>query len=327
MGQYAPIRKTLIPVPSCVAAYACEMPCYHPLQAYRARAVNPGGKRGIVFNPRLGYIDLPVTLPCGQCIGCRLERSRQWAIRCVHETQLHENNCFITLTYDVASLPGGGTLVKKHFQNFMKRLRKGNPGRSIRYFHCGEYGEVNARPHYHALIFNHDFSDRELYTIRNDIKLYTSAQLSNLWPHGFSTVGDATFESAAYVARYVLKKITGPSAEEHYKRLIVETGELVSVQPEYITMSLKPAIGKLWYEKFHSDVFPADEVILRGRKLKPPKYYEKLYDISDHDDMEKIKGQRIKERSKHKEDQTPARLSDRKICKLAQIKTLSRSLE
>src|SRR4051794_29862641 len=100
------------------------MPCFRPLKGYRARVTNPDtGKRSIVFNARKGFNDLPVDLPCGQCIGCRLERSRQWAIRCSHEAKLHEENCFITLTYAPEHLPPGGTLVVKDFQDFMKRLR------------------------------------------------------------------------------------------------------------------------------------------------------------------------------------------------------------
>lgn len=302
------------------------MPCFHPLHGYRSRVRGDNGKLGIVFNPKEGYIDMPVTLSCGQCIGCRLERSRQWAIRCMHEAQLHESNCFITLTYENAQLPSGGSLVKQHFQKFIKRLRKANPSRIIRYFHCGEYGENLFRPHYHAIIFGYDFQDKILFSQKNEINLFTSEKLSKLWTYGFSSIGDVTFESAAYVARYVLKKISGVSAEEHYTKLIIETGELVSLLPEYTTMSLKPAIGKLWYEQYQSDVFPSDEIIMRGKRLKPPKYYDKLYDIQYPKEMEVIKLSRIKKASKQKKDNTPERLSDKKICKLAQIKSLKRNL-
>ena len=101
------------------------MACYYPLKGYRARAVNPKtGKRSIVFDSSLGFMDMPVEFACGQCIGCRIERSRQWAIRCVHEAQLYEANCFITLTYAPEHLPKNGSLVLEHFQKFMKRLRK-----------------------------------------------------------------------------------------------------------------------------------------------------------------------------------------------------------
>ena len=74
---------------------------------------------------------------------------------------MHEDNCFITLTYDDENIPWDGSLNKQHFQAFMKRLRWHNKEKKIRYFHVGEYGEQLSRPHYHALIFNHDFDDKE----------------------------------------------------------------------------------------------------------------------------------------------------------------------
>ena len=116
------------------------MPCYHPLLGYRSRSLTEKGKRAVVFNPRDGYVDQPVQLPCGQCIGCRLERSRVWAVRCVHEASLHSDNCFITLTYDNSHLPSDGSLHKDHFQKFMKRLRK-SVGK-VRFFHCDENCDI-----------------------------------------------------------------------------------------------------------------------------------------------------------------------------------------
>ena len=116
------------------------MPCYSPIKGYRSKVLSPNGKRTIVFKPNLGFVDLPVLVPCGQCCGCRLERSRQWAIRCTHEASLHENNCFITLTFNDDNLPSDKSLDVRHFQLFMKRLRK-QFGSNIRYYHCGEYGE------------------------------------------------------------------------------------------------------------------------------------------------------------------------------------------
>ena len=131
------------------------MPCFCPLEGWRSKDRSSTGKRKIVFNPRDALRDMPVTVPCGQCIGCRLERSRQWAVRCIHEASLHEDNCFITLTYDDAHLPTDLSLNVSHFQKFMKRLRK-RFGEGIRFFHCGEYGENFGRPHYHACLFTSD---------------------------------------------------------------------------------------------------------------------------------------------------------------------------
>ena len=151
-------------------------------------------------------------VPCGQCIGCRLERSRQWAIRCVHEASLHTDNCFITLTYSPDCLPSDGSLNHDDFQKFFKRLRKHIAPKKIRYYMCGEYGEdlqqpsKLGRPHFHACLFGLDFDDKQLYIVRDDVKLYTSATLEKIWGKGFVTIGDVTFESAAYVARYIAKK-------------------------------------------------------------------------------------------------------------------------
>lgn len=265
------------------------MPCYRPLQGFRAIDPNDSGKFSIVFNPRYGYKDLPVQVPCGQCIGCRLERSRQWAMRCIHEAQMHEENCFITLTYNEENLPPEGSLVKYHFQKFMKRLRKEVAPKKIRFFHCGEYGEKLKRPHYHACIFGLDFKDKISYSNGNGVTK-SSPLLEKLWPYGFNTVGELTFESAAYVARYILKKINGDQAIFHYSDIDMGTGEIKSSkEPEYVTMSRRPGIGAEWFKKYQSDVFPSDSVIVRGKEMKPPKFYDSKYEIIDGEAMKKIK--------------------------------------
>jgi len=229
---------------------------------------------------------------------------------------MHDNNCFITLTYNDQNLPGDFSLVKKHFQDFMKRLRfKFGPG--IRYFHCGEYGEENKRPHYHACLFNFDFQDKELFSTRQGVLLYTSPDLVSLWPFGFSTIGNVTFESAAYVARYITKKITGDQAADHYQ------GRL----PEYTTMSLKPAIGHGWFEKFFEDIYPHDLAIINGKKMKPPKYYDKLYDITHPGQMLKIKANRKKATIERADNNTLRRLQDRETCKQKQLQQLIRPIE
>jgi hypothetical protein len=246
------------------------MPCYHPLLAYKL-----DGK--VTFNKPFAYAK-GFNLPCGQCIGCRLSYSRQWAIRCVHEAQMHEESCFITLTFspeEMAKRDNPASLDVTEFQRFMKRLRK-KYGK-VRFFHCGEYGEKNKRPHYHALLFGLDFKDKELFSKRDDVRLYTSQSLAELWPHGFSTIGEVNFESAAYVARYVMKKVRGEGAEEYYSNWIDPiTGEVTDVKPEYATMSRKPGIGYEWFKEYKDDVFPHDYCVVRGHEVRPPRYYETL---------------------------------------------------
>lgn len=252
------------------------MSCYFPLHAYKDKQRDATTK--IVFSRPRSWKGERLDLPCGQCIGCRLERSRQWAIRCMHEASLYEKNSFLTLTYDNHHLPLDGSLHLEHFQSFMKRLRK-KYGRGIRFYHCGEYGEEFARPHYHALLFNHDFEDKRFFSERNGNRIYTSDALSGLWQNGFSVIGDVTFDSAAYVARYVMKKVTGAKAKEHY-------GDR---RPEYTTMSRRPGIGKRWFDQYSSDVYPRDGVVVRGVVSRPPRYYDNLLGSQDPSLLARIK--------------------------------------
>lgn len=253
-----------------------DVPCFHPLNGFRA----PGG--GISFNPKTGYVDQAMAVPCGRCIGCKLERSRQWAVRLLHERTQHEFSCFITLTYADRYLPQGGTLVKAHFQSFMKRLRRQYPI-PIRFFHCGEYGENLERPHYHAILFGIDFPDKTIW--ERDSKLYRSPTLDKLWGMGYCTIGAVTFESAAYVASYCVKKVSGPLAAAHY------AGRL----PEYVTMSRAGGIGSDWFLKYSSDVYPHDEVITQGRPAKPPRFYDKRLEKSDPKAFSRVKRSRLLE--------------------------------
>lgn len=297
------------------------MPCFSPLRAWKSRLVNESGKRSLVFKSQHSdQPDDPLDIPCGQCIGCRLERSRQWAIRCVHEASLYENNCFLTLTYNDENLPDDGSLHKEHFQKFMKRLRKKFPRSkedNIRYFHCGEYGEQNYRPHYHACIFNFDFDDKILWSTKNGFRLYTSDTLQKLWPFGYCIIGDVTFESAAYVARYIMKKVTGKKADEHYQGL----------EPEYTTMSRRPGIGKGWLDSYLDDVYPSNFIVMNGKKMNPPKYYDKELEKLDDCLHSEMKSMRQAAASKHSDNNTLRRLTTRETVKLSQIKRLERPIE
>mgnify|MGYP000359182587 CR=1 FL=1 len=309
------------------------MTCYSPLTGYRSRFVNPSGKRSIVFSPKDGFKDLKVQVPCGQCIGCRLDRSLAWATRCVHEASLYDDNCFLTLTYDDEHLPVDGSLVPSHFTDFMKRLRRRLEPRKVRYYMCGEYGDENGRPHYHALIFNYDFPDKVAWgKSRGGDVISVSAGLSSVWTKGFSTIGDVTFSSAAYVARYIAKKVTGDKASEHYQSVNPVTGEIFEVEPEYSRMSLKPGIGTGWFEKFKSDAFPSDFVVLNGRKMRVPKYYEQLFERNlrevseDARELLVVKARRRRQAAKSSADQTAERLAVRETVKLAQYSQLKRSV-
>lgn len=239
---------------------------------------------------------------------------------------MHEDNCFITLTYNNEYLPADGSLCLEDFQKFMKRLRK-RVDVPIRFFHCGEYGERFARPHYHACIFGFDFKDKYLWSVREGIRLYVSDLLSDLWPYGFSTIGDVTFESAAYVARYIMKKVTGEAAPEHYS-VLSEYGEILSERkPEYVTMSRRPGIGRPWLEQFRSDVYPSDFVVIDTKKMKPPKYYDRVFEIDDPEGFDKVKKERKALALDRQDDNSPERLAVREELQLIKLKQLKRGYE
>lgn len=303
------------------------MPCFHPMAGFRAQRKNASGKRSIVFNANQGYVDQPVTVPCGQCIGCRLERSRQWAVRLMHEASLHKENSFLTLTYSPENLPNDGSLNREHFQLFMKRLRKKYAHKKIKYFHCGEYGEKLGRPHYHACVFGLDFNDKQHhFTNDNGDKIYTSQKLSDIWGLGQCMIGDVTFESAAYVARYVTKKITGALALDHYNDINYETGEILSERkPEYQTGS--NGLGRGWFEKYTSDIYPNDFILVRGKKCRVPKYYDSKYEVLYPDDHAKIKALRTKAARDHQSNNTRDRLDVREESQLIKNDLLHRNFE
>lgn len=292
-----------------MAAGVYSVACFKPIRGYRrADGTVAFSERGANF---VGHIEVP----CGQCVGCRLERSRQWAMRCMHEASLHESNSFITLTYDPSYLPAGCNLVYRDYQLFMKRLRK-RLDVPVRFYMCGEYGELNARPHFHSILFGCDFPNRRRYRKNvNGDYLYTSDVLSEVWPFGLAVFGDVTFQSCAYVARYCMAKVTGSLADEHYK----------GREPEFNHMSLKPGIGAAWYEKYMSDVYPRNYVVVNGVKVKPPKYYDRKYKALDAATFDVLQYDRSLD--VRPEDSTVERLEVREKVALARAKLYKRSLE
>ena len=332
------------------------MPCYSPLKGWKDTDTG-----GIVFRRSHGSEEMEVA--CGQCLGCRLDRSRMWAMRIVHESSLHEfsgGNCFITLTYrdkrectldqlrDGYHIPDDWSLNKKHFQDFMKRLRRRFPDQTIKFFHCGEYGNVCqhgidlqfvdcplcgvGRPHYHAALFNCSFSDLESYGSSSFGELrYTSPLLEDIWKFGFVDVGELNFASAAYIARYILKKVTGVRADDHYMQVDLD-GVCTWVEPEYCTMSrggrTGHGLGYDWYQRYKDDVFPADEVPVPGEGVVKlvPRYYEEIFKEENPLSLEAIKEIRAAFRDAHADEYTSERLLAKYHVKHAQISTLKRSV-
>lgn len=300
------------------------MPCFHPITAYRTS----DGSIVFVDNLRRNDVTERIDLPCGRCVGCRLERSRQWAVRCMHEASLYDANAFVTLTYDNEHLPEYNSLDYRHFQLFMKRLRKRFAPTIIRFYMCGEYGDDFSRPHYHACLFNCHFPDkRRLSAASGGATLYSSDILSSLWPFGFASIGDVTFESAAYVARYVMKKVTGDAAEEHYTTVDPETGEISSRVPEFNKMSLRPGIGAAWFDKYHADVYPRDYVVCRGSESKPPRFYDKMFYKKFPDLADDLRFKRYTDAMARSDDSTDDRLLVREQVTSARVSAYSRNLK
>lgn len=270
-------------------------------------------------------------VPCGNCVGCRIDRSRQWTVRLMHESKLHDLKCFLTLTYNDMYLPADGSLNKKHMQDFLKRLRKrhaaANAGAKIRFFLCGEYGDTTERPHYHSIIFGCDFPDKRKHSVgASGEQLFVSDLLDKIWGFGHCYIGSVTPESCGYVARYIMKKVNGDLAEDHYRRVNPVTGEFTDLHPEYISMSLKPGIGLDFYEKFKTDFFPSDCAILKGKQVPVPKYYDRQLEKSDPDMLVELKERRQERALERAADSTYSRLLAREEVLKSKLSTLKRSL-
>lgn len=192
---------------------------------------------------------------------------------------------------------------------------------------CGEYGENFSRPHYHLCLFGIDFPDKEIYKEEEGIITWSSAILERIWGKGFCTIGDLTFETAAYTARYILKKVNGEQKDDHYQTSCIHTGNLIDLQPEYTTMSRRPGIANDWYYQYKSDVYPSDTLIHKGNRVKIPRYYDTLLEREDPEQLEIQKLQRKEFARKQLKDNTPERLATREKHKHLTLKRLSRSYE
>lgn len=246
-------------------------------------------------------------------------------MRCMHEAACWRHNCFVTLTYSDDCLPVRGNLEYPAFQKFMKRLRK-RAGSPVRFYMCGEYGSESWRPHYHACLFNVDFADKRYWRVaESGEKCYRSATLEELWPFGNSEIGSVSFESAAYVARYCVQKVTGHNAEAHYRRFDA-FGREYHLVPEFNHMSLKPGIGATWFERFEKDVYPHDYVVVRGKEVKPPKFYDRLYKAKSPEEFEAMQFRRELDGRSRYADNTPDRLAVKAIVASARSALSERSL-
>lgn len=273
------------------------MACTRPLRGYRSpcggvTVLSRGGKPGA---------EKTFAVPCGQCLSCRLTKTREWAIRGVHELQCPSGDLepgtgsFVTLTFDDAALRKRGhtSVDVRDWQLFAKRLRKKlGP---FRFLACGEYGSKNLRPHYHAILFGQDFShDRSLWSRgAGSFPLYRSDDLEELWPFGFSTIGDVSFDTVAYVARYCLKKASPGSLRNVQYLRPQPSGRVIRVNPEFAVMSRRPGLGRSWFERFADELWPADRVVMDGREHPVPRYYSGLLEKAQPAEYAAVKNERL----------------------------------
>jgi len=297
------------------------MPCTAPIRGKRGadgvvrllRGVPDARLFGVGKNPEL-------ELPCGRCMDCKIRRSTDWATRATHEAAQYEENAFITLTFSDDGLAlrelQRGThpfdLDVRDWQLFAKRLRKELKKQSkkpLRFFQVGEYGDQEARPHYHALIFGNHFREAGMveWVDENGNQKWTSPTIEKAWGYGFVEIGHLTPETVNYVCNYVTKKLYGKMKEKACERIDCASGECVTVRPELATMSRRPGIGARHYEKFKNEIFPDDFVVVKGKKKPVPRYYYQKLKTENEKLAEQVRDERCKSAAGHAADNTPER--------------------
>lgn len=340
------------------------MSCYHPLKAFPV-GTTPAGKPSYkIVGYKADHLELVngswivshyqmrgaqasrvvrdwIEIPCGKCVGCRLDYSRQWADRCMLELQDSDSAYFLTLTYDDQHLPrsvyadpdtgeamASYTLRKDEFQKFMKRLRY-YFGDEIRFFACGEYGSRTFRPHYHAIVYNIHFDDLQFYKKSETGDFYyNSPKLDRAWKAGFAVIGEVTWQSCAYVARYCMKKAQGVSSETYAK---------FNIEPEFTLMSRRPGIGRRYLDA-HPDLYQFNKISIAtekgGKDITIPKYFDRVISAEHPELIESLKARR-KENAEARMQQILSQtdldyLDYLQVCednKIAKIKSLRRNIE
>lgn len=299
------------------------MPCCRPLKAFPSGITSSGKVKYKIVPFSVGSLDQfgnPVpdyvghgdndtsshfVIPCGHCLGCRIDQANEWSNRLVMEMQYHDSSYFLTLTYDDFHLnrvpycdkltgelkDDRGTLCKRDVQLFIKRLRKSKPSDSIRYYLCGEYGPTTDRPHYHAIIFGLHIGNWSL--IESGVSetgnvYYTCPELESIWQNGFVSIEPANEFTCKYVCQYVTKKI---GIKPNQYRL--DRGQV----PEFSLMSRKPGIGRLFYDEYGVELFDKGVKFIGtfdgSVRVTPPRYFKKLYSVDHEDEYRKIVDQHL----------------------------------
>ena len=335
------------------------MACTKPLKAWKY-GVHESGKTKLVFrDPKDSHAEIQM-VPCGKCISCKLDYAREWATRITHEAETSKISCFLTLTIAPDQMVTKGftrqekrkdgsylavyyppySVYKRTIQLFIKNLRDAIVVRSgkkrhyqrLKYFACGEYGEGKGKrrvnPHYHIIIMGFDFPDKVFWKYSHSGEaIYRSELLEKIWPYGYSSIGEVTFQSAGYVARYTLKKSKDKQHYEFVDGYDEETGEIFihGLHPEFITMS--KGIGKDWWMKYRTDTDKDYLNVDFDKKCKVPRYYDKLREEADPKSMEEIKERRKIQAQEQLDKETYQRKYAKRAVKQAQFNMLRRGLE
>ena len=305
------------------------MTCYDPRPAWQINSPaheNPVIKIGALPGNAYarGYDVEAFKVPCRQCIGCRLDKTRDWTVRLTDELRYWETASFLTLTYADEHMPMHGSISKRALQLFIKRLRKSLDG-EVRHFSIGEYGDKFGRPHYHSILFGYDFPDRQFHKWNNGKVVYISDDLKALWPAGFSTIQGVSEDSIAYVAGYCQKKIVGKKADEHYYRQHPTEDRQVTVRPEFQLQSL--GLGKQYYEDYKDDLYPEDFHLLKGKPVPIPEYYDRLHAREYPEEHAALVERRKTKAAENEQDQTPERLAVREKIAIKKRNAKTRQME
>jgi len=220
--------------------------------------------------------------PCGKCPGCLATRSSEWSVRLGHELKSHDCASFITLTH---ADDGVIDVDKETCKLFLKRLRKRLEPERIRYYMVSEYGEEKDRPHYHSIIFGHDFS-KDSGATKIKVDLWTSPLLEKAWGLGHVSTGEVTPARIRYVSNYVLEKAESP------KFMSPETGEERDREPVFSLMSRQPGIGAKWIDKHMGETYRDDDVVSGSFRRRPPRYYDNRVFGDDPLSLESLRARR-----------------------------------
>lgn len=212
-------------------------------------------------------------VPCGRCIACRINKTSEWTSRLYMELGYYDKACFITLTYDPEFYPSDGSLNKRDFQLFMKRVRK-RFGSDLKFFACGEYGDTTMRCHFHAILFGVDFQPWVFHHFERGRKIFTSPTLSDLWKLGFVTVDDVTVTDINYVTGYVRKKLYGDAAL-FYKDL--------GILPPFQLFS--KGLGQRYVDDNSNRLLQFNFFYQNGKKVPLPRYAQKKLGLRDVDEF------------------------------------------